>query len=164
MYKNKSPAAREPLCEADLERGRGVGAKSRVARDVLPVERETGHHRAIVARELRLRHEKRHMCRGANFSQDGANAAVERHAAAEDKSPVGATTQRGASAVGNRLDDCLLVGRDDMRDFGRDIIAAKVLCPFLRLEKRRQLIEYCGHSNSQVNACKRVTVQIEKRE
>ena len=36
-----------------MERGRGVGAKSRVARDVSQVEREARHHRAVVARELR---------------------------------------------------------------------------------------------------------------
>ncbi len=71
------------------------------------------------------------MCRGADFGQDGANAAVERNAAAEDKRLVGAAAQGGASAVCNCLDDCLLVGRDDMRDFGRDVIAAEVLHPFL---------------------------------
>ena len=81
------------------------------------------------------------MCRGADFCQDGANAAVKRDAPAEDKRLVRTAAQGGASAVCDCLDDCLLVGRDDMRDFGRDNIAAKVLRPFLRLDERRIVLD-----------------------
>ena len=72
----RSPAPEGALVEAYLERRRNVGAECGRAGDVTAVKREARDHRAVVARVLRLRHEKRHMRRGADLAEDGADAAV----------------------------------------------------------------------------------------